>query len=84
MLRNQVALITGAARGMGREIALTYAREGTAVGLLDIEVEELDQVVLDIHKEGGTALGRVADVRDSARVESAVQAVVQHLGPMTS
>jgi len=80
LLENQVAIITGAARGMGREIAHTFAREGAAVGLLDIEAQELDQVVLDIHKEGGTALGRVADVRDDGQVTAAVQAVVEHLG----
>jgi 3-oxoacyl-[acyl-carrier protein] reductase len=82
LLKNQVALITGAARGMGREIALTYAREGAAVGLLDIEAQELDQVVLEVRREGGTALGRVADVRDAAQVEAAVQAILEHLGPV--
>jgi 3-oxoacyl-[acyl-carrier protein] reductase len=81
-LSNQVAIITGAARGMGREIARTFAREGAAVGLLDIEAQELDQVVLDIQAEGGTALGRAADVRDYSQVEAAVQAVAKHLGPV--
>ena len=81
-LENKVALITGAASGMGREIARVYAAEGAAVGLLDVEAEELDQVVLDIRKEGGTALGQVADVRDSFQVEAAVQTIADHLGPV--
>ena len=82
LLEHQVAIITGAARGMGREIARAYAREGAAVGLLDIKADELDQVVLDIHQEGGTALGWIVDVRDYNQVQAAVQAVVDHLGPV--
>jgi 3-oxoacyl-[acyl-carrier protein] reductase len=81
-LKNQVAIITGAARGMGREIAHTFAREGAAVGLLDIEAEELNQVVLDIHKQGGTAFRRVVDVREYSQVEAAAQTVMEHLGPV--
>jgi 3-oxoacyl-[acyl-carrier protein] reductase len=82
LLKDRIAIITGAARGMGREIALTYAREGAAVGLLDIQAKELEQVVLDIQQEGGTALGQVTDVRHSAQVETAVHAVLQQLGPV--
>lgn len=81
-LETKVALITGGARGMGREIARVYAAEGAAVGLLDIEAEELAQVVDEIQAAGGTAIGQVADVREIAQVEAAVQAVVEALGPI--
>ena len=50
-LENKVALITGAARGMGREIARVFAGEGAAVGLLDVQAEELAQVVEEIQSD---------------------------------
>lgn len=81
-LANKVALITGAARGMGREIARVYAAEGAAVGLLDVQAEELAAVVDEIEDAGGVALGQAADVREAAQVEAAVAAVVEGLGPI--
>ena len=45
LLEGQVGIITGAARGMGRAIAIAFAKEGAAVGLLDVQEEELQQVV---------------------------------------
>ena len=81
-LKGQVSLITGAARGMGKEIARTFASEGAAVGLLDIQEEELQQVVQEIQAGGGKALGLVADVRYYDQVEKAVQSVVENLGPI--
>jgi 3-oxoacyl-[acyl-carrier protein] reductase len=80
ILKEQVGIITGAARGMGKAIAKTFAREGAAVGLLDIQEEELQQVVKEIQAEGGKALGLVADVRYYGQVEKAVQSVVGNLG----
>jgi len=81
-LEGQVALITGAARGMGKAIAVAFAREGVAVGLLDVQEVELQQVVEGIRAEGGQVIGQVADVRSYDQVETAVQAVVNHLGPI--
>ena len=82
LLKGQVGIITGAARGMGQAIARTFTREGAAVGLLDIQEEELQQVVKDIQAEGGKALGLIADVRNYGQVEKAVQSVVENLGPI--
>ena len=80
VLKGQVAIITGAARGMGKAIAKTFAREGAIVGLLDIQEEELKQVVKEIQAEGGKALGLVADVRYYDQVEGAVKSIVENLG----
>jgi len=82
VLKGQVGIITGAARGMGKEIARIFAREGAAVGLLDIQEEELQQVVQEIQTEGEKALGLVADVRYYDQVEKAVHSVVENLGPI--
>jgi 3-oxoacyl-[acyl-carrier protein] reductase len=82
LLKGQVGIITGAARGMGQAIAKAFTREGAAVGLLDILEEELQQVVKEIQSEGGKALGLLADVRNYGQVEKAVQSVVENLGPI--
>ena len=73
LLGGQVSIITGAARGMGKEIARTYAREGASVGLLDVLGDELDQVVDEIQAEGGNAIGLVTDVRRYDQVEKSVK-----------
>ena len=80
LLKGKVSIITGAARGMGKAIAKTYAREGAAVGLLDVQEEELHQVVNEIQAAGGKAIGLVTDVRYYDQVERSVGSVVEKLG----
>ena len=80
-LKGIVAIITGAAHGMGEAIAKTYAGEGAAVGLLDREAVELQIVVNDIEANRGKALGQVADVRSAVEINKAVQALEEALGP---
>ena len=80
-LKGQVAIITGAAHGMGEAIATTYAREGATVGLLDRQADALTVVVQAIQRSGGNALGQVVDVRDLAAVQKAVAGIERALGP---
>jgi len=80
LLKGKVAVITGAARGMGKAIANTFSHEGAAVGLLDIQEEELNQTVKEIQAEDGKALGLVTDVRYYDQVERAVQSVIEGFG----
>jgi NADP-dependent 3-hydroxy acid dehydrogenase YdfG len=80
-LKGQVAIITGAAHGMGEAVARTYAAEGAAVGLLDRQGEALQKVVDEIRSAGGTAVGRVADVRDLTALQRAAEALEDALGP---
>lgn len=77
LLKGKVAVITGAARGMGKAIANTFAHEGAAVGLLDIQEEELNQTVKEIQAENGKALGLVTDVRYYDQVERAIQSIMK-------
>jgi NADP-dependent 3-hydroxy acid dehydrogenase YdfG len=81
LLRGQVAIITGAAHGMGEAIARTFASEGGAVGLLDRDLEGLNAVVTAIRGEGGIAACHPVDVREQEQIEGAVQALESVLGP---
>ncbi len=55
-LKDRVGIITGAARGIGKAIALTFVREGAKVVLIDIEREGLEVLKEEIEKNGGQAL----------------------------
>lgn len=77
MLKDKVAIITGASYGMGRTMAELFAEEGAAVVLTARHQDKLDAVVQGIRAKGGRAVGVVADVtsaEDTARVfEAAVK-----------
>src|SRR5689334_22187571 len=77
-LDDQVALVTGAASGIGREIALGLAEAGAAVGCVDRN--DPQETVAQI---GGRAFGVAADVTDPGSVSAAVAAVETALGPLT-
>jgi 3-oxoacyl-[acyl-carrier protein] reductase len=79
-LQGQVAVITGAAHGMGEAIAKTYARAGSAVGLLDRDQKGLDDVADAIRGMGGRVHTQVADVTDAADVNQAIAAIEASLG----
>jgi NAD(P)-dependent dehydrogenase (short-subunit alcohol dehydrogenase family) len=82
-LAGEVAIVTGAGRGFGREIALRLAREGAAVGVISRNRAELDAVVDEIKAGGAHACAATADVTDRAGVERAVDALQAELGPIT-
>lgn len=80
----RVALVTGASRGMGSEIAKTLARRGFAVAVNYFRsADRADAVVQDIVSAGGTAVAFQADVRDAEAVARMVRQVVERLGPPT-
>ena len=67
-LKDKVVLITGGGSGLGREMGLTFAREGATVGVNDIKPESAQNVVTEIERAGGTTRPFVADVSSSAAV----------------
>jgi 3-oxoacyl-[acyl-carrier protein] reductase len=76
-LEGKVALVTGAASGIGRGIATRFAAEGAAVTILDNDEEGLEETAAQI---GGSVFREPADVTDSARVRSIVEAMVSRHG----
>ena len=79
---SRVALVTGASRGIGREIALALAKQGVAVGLLARDVDALQGVRRDCVEAGARVSVVRADVTDREQVEDAVAAVRTELGPI--
>ena len=67
-LKDKVVLITGGGSGLGREMGLTFAREGASVGVNDIRPESAQNVVTEIERAGGKARPFVADVSSSEAV----------------
>lgn len=79
-LAGRVAVVTGGGRGIGRAIALDWARAGAAVALAARTVDELDAVVAEITAEGGRAVAVPTDVTDPAAVEACFARTADALG----
>jgi NAD(P)-dependent dehydrogenase (short-subunit alcohol dehydrogenase family) len=81
-LEGQVALITGASRGLGLEIARTLGAEGASIACVARAGEELDGAVAGLRGKGVDALATPADVTSAEQLESAVGAAVQKWGKL--
>lgn len=77
-IKGKVALITGAASGMGRATALLFADEGAKLGLVDINEQGLDEVAATIRAVGGDVLVVAADCSQREAVQNAVTRVAEH------
>ncbi|WEV77930.1 SDR family oxidoreductase [Janibacter cremeus] len=81
--QQRVAVVTGAARGIGAGVARRLAADGMAVAVLDLDESACVPVVDDITAAGGRALAVGADVSDPEQVEAAVRRVAEELGAPT-
>ena len=79
-LKDKVAFITGAASGIGREIAVVFAREGANVVIADLNKEAADATATELSKDGPKAIGVAVDVTSEEQVNAAVQTAVDTFG----
>ena len=79
-LTGKVAFVTGAASGLGKEIALEYVRAGASVAIADINQAAADATAAEIARSGGKAIGLAVDVTSEEQVDSAVAKTIQAFG----
>jgi 2-hydroxycyclohexanecarboxyl-CoA dehydrogenase len=79
-IKDRVAVVTGAGRGIGRQICLTLGQEGAKVAVNDVFQERADAVAEEIRRAGGQALGVVADVTDLEAVTAMVSRIADEWG----
>lgn len=81
-LQGKVAIVTGAAVGIGRGIAFRLAREGAAIAVADINEPGAAAVASDIRSQGGQAVSIRADVGNPIEVQAMVDQAAQEVGPI--
>lgn len=79
MLEGKTALVTGGAQGIGREIALLFAREGADLALFDRDAESLEKTRLEVEALGRRAVALAVDVSRTPAVQEAVNKVIDTL-----
>src|SRR6202795_4312215 len=76
-LYGRMAIVTGAATGIGRAIAHKFAANGASVCLLDVSQTQAEKVATEITRAGGTASAYECDVTDRASIESTFHTILQ-------
>lgn len=79
-MKDKVAIVTGSAAGIGKEIAITYAREGAKVVIADMNKDAAEATAQALRDSGGQAMSVVMDVTDEAAVNAGVAEVVTAWG----
>ncbi|WP_441251428.1 2,3-dihydro-2,3-dihydroxybenzoate dehydrogenase [Kitasatospora sp. McL0602] len=81
-MENKVAVVTGAAGGIGEAVVRALSARGVTVALVDRNFDRLDELAKELRNEGGRAEPFPIDVTDSTQVEAVMDEVEQHLGPI--
>ena len=79
-LKDRVAMVTGAGRGIGKAISLTFSREGAKVALVDVDKRVLEAAKNEIEKKRGEVIAIPCDITKSAEVKAAVNQVQKTFG----
>src|SRR5271165_2669991 len=79
-LKDKVAVVTGAASGIGKEIACTFSRHGATVVIADLDRAGADSVAQSLNDDGRTAMAIAMDVTSEAQVDAGMAAVVEAYG----
>jgi 3-hydroxybutyrate dehydrogenase len=79
-LQDKVAFITGSASGIGKEIAITYAREGAKIVIADLNKQAADATAAELKAGGAQAIGVAVDVTSEEQVNAAVEQAVAAFG----
>jgi len=79
-LADKVAVITGAASGIGKEIALVFAREGAKIAIADLDQKAADATARELDASGKRAIGVAMDVANEAQVDAGIASVVKAFG----
>jgi 3-hydroxybutyrate dehydrogenase len=79
-LKDKVAVVTGAASGIGKEIARTFARAGAMLAIADLDSAGARLAAAELNREGGRAIAVVMDVTSEVQVDAAMAGVVEAFG----
>jgi 3-hydroxybutyrate dehydrogenase len=81
-LEDKVAIITGAASGIGKDIAIVFAREGAKVAIADLNQKAADETAREIDPGGKRAIGVAMDVTDEKQVDAGTVRVIETFGTL--
>lgn len=79
-LNGKIAVITGAARGIGAATAMKFAVEGAKLVLVDLNMEEMNKVLGEIKQQGAEAIGIEVDVTERKEVAQLIETTINHYG----
>jgi 3-hydroxybutyrate dehydrogenase len=81
-LHDKVAVVTGAASGIGKEIAIVFAREGAKIAIADLDLKSAEATARELDPTGKRAIGVAMDVADEAQVDAGIAKVIATFGTL--
>ncbi len=81
-LQNKIAVVTGAASGMGKAISILYAQEGAKVILADFDIDGANAVATEINNNGGTAIAIKTDVSNQSDINNLIDTTISTYGTL--